>query len=351
MKTVEEIYEDMKTAYAAQTGLAMNDGGDMALRFYAAASQIYCLWVQADYLSRQSFPQTAEGIYLDRHAEIRGIERGAASKAAGTLRFTINSALDKALDIPAGTACMTAAETEFITTDPGTIPAGSLYCDAAAQAAEAGKAGNVPAQSVVYMEHAPEGVAEVYNPQAFSGGEDAESDDGLRSRVLASYRKLPNGANAAYYEAKALSCDGVAAVSVLPKRRGVGTVDIIIADASGPAGSALISAVSEKLNAEREICVDIGVFAPNSVSVSVAAAVTAAPGYDSAEVIGRVYDAVTAYFNGERLGQNITRAKLGSIIYGVEGVENYTLSSPAADVTVAAYQLPVLGEAAITAGA
>ena len=29
MKTIEEIYEDMRAAYAEKTGLAVGDGGDM----------------------------------------------------------------------------------------------------------------------------------------------------------------------------------------------------------------------------------------------------------------------------------------------------------------------------------
>ena len=45
----------------------------------------------------------------------------------------------------------------------------------------------------------PIGVVQCTNPAAFSGGCDAESDEALRGRVLASYQRLPNGANAAYY--------------------------------------------------------------------------------------------------------------------------------------------------------
>lgn len=341
MKTTDEIYEEMLSAYAEKTGLAVNDGGDMALRLYAVASQLYCLWVQEEYLARQAFPQTAEGEYLDRHAGIRGLERGEAVKAAGTLRFCIDTALTEALPIPAGTACMTAASVEFATLADAEIPAGALSADAAAAAVVPGAAGNVPAESILYMEHAPSGVAQVYNPAAFSGGADPESDDDLRTRVMASYRKLPNGANAAYYEARALDTDGVAAVSVLPKRRGVGTVDIIITDAAGPAGSALITAVGDKLRAEREICVDIAVLAPKTVSVAVAASVKAAEGYDGEKVRADAQSAVAAYFTGERLGQDVLLAKLGSILFGVRGVENYAITSPTADVAVAADELPV----------
>jgi uncharacterized phage protein gp47/JayE len=41
-------------------------------------------------------------------------------------------------------------------------------------------------------------------------------------------------------------------------------------------------------------------------------------------------------------------AKLGSVIYSVEGVKNYVFSAPAADVAVTGAQLPVLGALTVT---
>ena len=66
-------------------------------------------------------------------------------------------------------------------------------------------------------------------------------------------------------------------------------------------------------------------------------------GQTYAEVAGRVDAVLKDWFNGERLGQDILRVKLGDLIYGVEGVANYTLAAPAADVAVASTELPWLG--------
>lgn len=350
MKTTDQIYGEMKEIYEESTGLALIDGGDMALRLYAGAAELYSLWVQADFVNRQAFPQTAEGEYLDRHAQVRGLSRGSAVKARGIIRFSLKSALTSALTVPAGTACMTAGEAEFVTTADAVIDAGSLYCDAPALASAGGEAGNVPAGSVTIMVLAPGGVYSCQNIAAFSGGADPESDDELRERVLKSYRKLPNGANAAYYETKALDTDGVAAVSVLPKNRGTGTVDVIIAGPDGVPPAELVSAVAAKLNAEREICVDLTVAAPATVSVDVTAAISAGAGYDYTVVAAAVTAALDRYFSGELLGKSVLRAKLGSVIYGVEGVENYTLTAPAADVAISAGQLPVKGTVTVTNG-
>jgi uncharacterized phage protein gp47/JayE len=348
MKTTDEIYSEMKASFSAATGLALNDGGDMAIRFYAAAAQLASLWAQADFVARQSLPQTAEGVYLDYHAEVRGLTRAGTAKAAGTIRFSIDTALDSDLPIPAGVACMTAAEIGIVTTQAGVIAAGTLYCDVAAEASEAGAGGNVPALSVASMTLPPTGVSACTNPEAFSGGAPAEDDDSLRARVLSSYRTLPNGANTAYYEARALDTEGVAAVTVLPKNRGLGTVDVVLAAADGLPPAALVDAVQEKLDAEREICVDIRVSAPTAVGVSAAVSVKAAAGYAYADVAAAVEAAVGAYFTGERLGEDLLLAELGSVIYAVGGVKNYRITAPAADVSIRAAELPVLESVTIT---
>ena len=140
-----------------------------------------------------------------------------------------------------------------------------------------------------------------------------------------------------------MDVDGVAAVQVLPRNRGVGTVDVVIASAGGMPAHTLLNTVQTKLNRLREICVDLKVLSPTAKSVNVTAAVTVNPNYDEAAVLQAVKDTVSQWFNGRLLGQAVYRAKLGSLIYSVEGVENYTLSQPAADLAANRSVLPVLG--------
>ena len=81
--TVDEIYSQMAQTFQTETGLALAGDGDMAVRLYAVAAQIYALYVQADWVARQCFPQTALGDYLDKHAQLRGLERRDAVAAVG----------------------------------------------------------------------------------------------------------------------------------------------------------------------------------------------------------------------------------------------------------------------------
>ena len=342
IKTAAEIYSEMKEEFEKETGLLMNDGCDMSIRMYALAAQLYSLWVQTGWLQNQCFPQTATGVYLDRHAEMRGLQRWEAVPASGMLRFAVNKAAAVELHIPEGSVCSTPAGVEFRTTEEAVLPAGSLQIDVPACAVKAGVSGNVPAGSIVSMVHAPVGVAACITPERFSGGIDAENDEELRSRILLSYTRLPNGANAAYYEAEAMEVEGVAAVVVLPKHRGIGTVDVVIASESGMAEAALVQAVQERLDARREICVDIKVSTPETVTVDVA--VNIAAGEQPFETVcAAVEKAIQDLFNGRLLGRGLLIAQLGHCIFQVKGVENYTILTPAADIASSSGVLPVLG--------
>lgn len=177
----------------------------------------------------QSFPQTATGEYLDYHAALRGITRKAGTKARGSLRFRLDAAREDDLTIKCGTSARRAGLVRFVTTADGIIAAGELYADIPAEAESVGTSGNAGAETIAVMTRAPEGVSGVLNPKAFTGGSGAETDEELRARVLDSFIRLPNGANAAFYELRALSHAGVEAAVVIPRMNGIGTVGVVIA--------------------------------------------------------------------------------------------------------------------------
>ena len=348
MKTVDEIYGKLAAAFAGATGQTAGQDGDMAVRLYAVAAQVYALYVQADWTARQCFPQTASGEHLDQHAFLRGLERKEAAKAVGVIRFYVDQAGGTALTIPAGTVCMTAGLVRFETTEAAVLRSGSLYVDAAAQAVEPGTAGNAAAGTILTMAVAPVGVSRCSNPEGFAGGTDREDDETLRVRVLETFRRLPNGANAAFYEQGALSFPEVAAAAVLPRSRGIGTVDVVVATAAGSPDEDLLERLTAYFQERREIAVDVQVRAPREKTVDVSVAVSAREGSDAAGVRTAVEQALGSWFNGGLLGQDVLRAKLGAVIFGVDGVENYDLTAPAADVAVEQDELPRLGSLSVT---
>ncbi len=321
--------------------------GELAVRLYALAAQVYGLYQEAEWTRRQCFPHTATGEALDRHAFLRGLTRQGAVRAEGKLEFSLSRGAGVDLVIPKGTVCMTAGLVAFETLEEGTIPAGRLATEVAARAVLPGPGGNVGAGSIRTMAVAPAGVAFCTNPGAFTGGRGEEEDEALRARVLASFRRLPNGTNAAYYEQEALAVEGVAAVNVLPKHRGLGTVDLYIAGSGGMPSDSLVERVQGVLEEKREIAVDLKVLAPQGVTVDVLVSVTAGKQEETETVKQAVRRAVETWFDGRMLGRKLLLADLRQVIYGVEGVANYRIDAPANDVPVTEGQLPVLGQLSV----
>lgn len=348
MRTIDEIYSALKQHFLDAGGTAVVEGGDMCLRLMAVAAEIFSLEAQCEYALRQAFPQNAAGKYLDYHAAVRALERRKAARAQGQLRFYAAGTAATELTVPAGTQCLDAAGRVFVTEEDAVIAKGGEYCQVDAHAQEEGEQGNVPAGTIVFIRLTPPGIERVENPEDFSGGCGAEEDELLRQRVLASYRRLPNGANAAWYEALVLDTEGVEKVVVLPRERGRGTVDIVFSAHGGVPGQELIEQVQQMLDEHREICVDVLVRAPQVKEIDITAAITVAEGYSFDKVAASVEAALRAYFGGHRLGEGVYKAKLLAIIMGVEGVENCSLAKPTADSAAGKISLPVPGSISIS---
>ena len=348
MEEISTIYERMRAAFARETNYLPRDGGDMMVRLYAFAAEIQSLLAQADWVLEQSFPQTAQGEYLDRHAEMRALTRGKGTRATGTLRFFSGGTASSDYEIPAGTVGMTADGVRFETTRRTVLPAGGDHADAAARAVEPGIAGNADAGAVNLLAALPVGIVRCTNPSAFSGGSDGEDDESLRARVLASYSRLPNGANASYYEMEALKDPEAAAAVAVGRSRGIGTVDVYVAAKDGMPSQEMLSRIGATLAGKREIAVDLRVLAPTEKPIDLSAEVRVGANRESGEVLARCESALRAYFTGRRLGSDVLAAHLTALLYAVDGVENCRVLSPSADVTVGETELPTLRSLTLT---
>ena len=338
MEELNAIYERMRAIFAEEAGFVPNDGCDAMVRLYALASEVQSLLAQADWVLDQSFPQTAVGQYLDYHAETRALTRLPAAKAAAVTDY----------EIDAGSVAMTSGGVRFETTKKAVLLKGETYVDVPASAVEAGVSGNAIAGAIHLMSVYPVGITQCTNPEAFSGGSDEESDEKLRERVLASYKRLPNGANAAFYEQEAMSFPNVAAAKAVGRARGIGTVDVYVSTHAGAPDEKLLGEIEAVLQKKREIAVDVEVKAPTEKTVNMSAELTAEQGWTMQEITDAATAALQAYFTGERLGEAVYTAKLANILYGVEGVKNCHLLTPDEDVSVSATELPVLGTVTIT---
>lgn len=335
MKSIEQIYEDMLAVFQQETGYAMEDSADLAVRLKAAASEVFSLYVYADWIGKMTFPQTAEGQYLDYHAQIRGIERKNAEKAQGSIRFYIDRAVSYDLTIPAGTVCGTQGLVSFVTTEKATLTTGSLYVDVPAEAEVGGSVGNAKASTIVYMTLPPVGIVGCTNPSAFTGGSDGEDDEQLRRRVLDTYKRLPNGANAAYYENIALEDKGVRAVKIIPRYNGIGTVAVVITAAEDADMVEVMDRVQNRMDEMREIAVDVLVMAPAEIQVPATVRITVAAGYDFDVLANSIRLGLDDLFSAMAPGEMLMKRRIYELLSAMEGIENYEVLLPAEDIEAA----------------
>ena len=348
MKTVEEIYKTLRDGYAGISGYTPPEGSEFSIRLYAYAAQIQALFVHMDWVESQCFPQTATGDALTDHALTRGLSRKEGTRAAGRISFGRDEASEQELPIPAGTVCLNGNWVRFETVADGVIPAGERLITLPASAVEAGVSGNTAAGTVTLLSLPPAGVSWCVNPSPFSGGQDQEDDEALRARLLDSYRRLPNGANAAFYQNEAMRFDGVVAADVLPRISGRGTVGVVIATASGLPSQELLDEVFAHLQSLREIAVDVTVTAPVPLPVTLSAEVAPRNGVTGAEACQNAEAALYGFFNGTRLGKPLLLSELQHVLHETPGLRNYRILAPASDLAVTAGQLPML--AGLTVG-
>ena len=351
MKTTQEIYEALRAAFAERAGFPPDDGCELAVRLYAAAAQLESLYAYADWSRAQCFPQTAAGEYLDLHAGLHGLERDPASYAQGTLVIGVGQSLDFSLTVPAGTRfCVPGGEVYRLDEDC-VIPAGLTVNEAAAVCLRSGPAGNAAPGEICGLVEAPSYVTSVYNPLAFTGGLEAESDEHLRARVLSACRRLPNGANAAYYEAVALSVPGITSAAAIAAYPSAGHVGLCVSGNYGLPEDGQLLAVREALAGRTELGVELTMLTPTLQPVNLTLTVWPVDGVRGDDALAAARTAIEAHYAKPLLMHGFYRSELGSRIYATGLVKNYAFGQGVEDRIPLAGTLYTLGTLQLTEGA
>lgn len=347
--TYTQLLEAMRERYRDLAGCDPDDASDIGIRLKVLAEQVSLLYERALLLSAQVFPQTATGLYLERHAETRGIFRKAAVSPEGTLRFGREVPSVNDIHIPAGAVCATRStpQLRFETTADAVLPAGQTRIDVPARAMEGGRNGNVAAGVVTVLIMGATGISSVTNPAPFAEGVDEESDEALRVRLLESCRNISNGANTAFYYDLAMSREGVESVNILPRRRGRGTVDVVVACPDGIRAQ-LLAELDESFRGEKEINVDVSVLAAAVTAKSVTLELDPASGHSYEVVKTQSEAAVKALMSGLAVGQPLYLSRLSGALLAVEGLRNFKITAPAADVVPAGTEVLRPGTVTVT---
>ena len=222
-RTPAEVSADIiDTLHVIDPGLSAAIGTPERKIIDAVASVVSASYIQSQIAASIWDVDTKTGVELDEICGLFGFGRREGVRATGTLSIRLNSAATGDYVIAAGTqfstvASSTRASVAYQALSPVVIISGSQYAEVQIECSEVGVVGNTPAQTVTQASGFSQ-VATVYNNAPISGGLDAETDEGLRSRFKATFLRNLTGTEDFY----AALCEQHSAVS---KVRIIGPVE------------------------------------------------------------------------------------------------------------------------------
>jgi uncharacterized phage protein gp47/JayE len=313
------------------------------------AARVWELFHRQDYLARQAFPLTAEGEYLDRHAQVYGLARKTSIKAFGQINLTGG---DHRTLIPSGTQFQRASGEIYISQGDAYITYdGTLNLDIEAQVA--GASGNVGGGETLTMLAAIAGApaTAVTTARGIYGGGAMEGDKSLRARLLDVIRTPPNAGSEADYRRWSMQVPGVTRVWVEGGGFGPGTVavyfmmDDVYAD--GLPLAADVANLQAHLDGLKPITARVVVSAPtpHPIFVEVEGLTPSTP-----EVIDNIVAELTEVvaIKGEvstrASVKHFRRSWIWQAISNATGEQYHSVSLPAVDEEIPVGSVPVFDE-------
>ncbi len=178
-----------------------------------------------------------------------------------------------------------------------------------------------------------------------------ESDDDLRRRVLLAPDSYSVAGPASAYVFHALSADGdVLDASATSPSPGEVIVSVLSRTGDGTASPELLAAVRTVLTDDevRPLTDHVTVQSAVLVPFDIVAGLTLYPGPDSQLIVDTAGESLARLLaSNRRLGRNISRSSIVAALH-VGGVQNVSLTSPAADILVTQTEVAAIGATTIT---
>lgn len=305
-----------------------------------AAYALEGFYISLNQVQLAAYIQTATGQALDYLAVIAGLTRYPASAAVrlgifdmavpiGSRYSTINGA--DSINFQATAA--TTGETE-----------GDYYFQLTAETP--GSIGNEYTGPILPITAIP-GLNSAQITDILVPGDDEESDEDFRARIIEALNDRPFGGNIASYRTYIMDIDGVGAVQVYPTWNGGGTVKCSVLGADYlPASPTLVENVQNAVDpppnqglglGTAPIGAQVTIVAPETLTVNVSATLLLSSGYTIGQVQAPVQQAIENYMLSVRqewatpvnttsveYQANVYLSRVVAAIVGVSGVINAT---------------------------
>lgn len=344
---VSRIDADMSSSLLNGSPILRRSFEWVTSRVLAAISHMFygfLVWI-----SRQQSPYTQDSIELERYADQWGVVRRSSQASVGSAIFTGTNGSN----VPLGTVLQTATGIQFSTTEAGSISSGSCTVDIAAVIG--GTSGNVDPSTPLSLISPLIGIqmsATVANAGTAGGGE-AETDTGLRERLLSRLQKPPQGGSENDYVQWALEISGVYRAFCFPlydhtnqtdNQPGNVGITFITADSENPvplSTDQIVTNVRNNIATKGPITAIKTTYAPTKLDVPID--IELSDNSDSA------WDAIVSEIRIMILreaapGKKLLLSHLLIAIGSAVGNGDYHLNSPTDDIEVTKEQFPVFDE-------
>lgn len=336
--------EELKTRMLAEIS---NDYDKSEGSFFFDAISPVAIELEKSYSGQESilsnaFVATASGSYLDSKCAELGVARKLATKATGTVKISGAKGAVMTKGSLVATELVTFQTKESVTIGEGGSEVVGVECMAS------GTVGNVAANAIKYFPITIEGILSVTNSEPFTSGYDTETDESLRQRYYDKINTPATSGNAAHYEQWAKAVTGVGSGKVFPTWNGPGTVKVVICDRNKRAADTkLIKDTAEYIEMQRPIGATVTVESVQEKAIDVTATVVLANGVTLEQVKNDFVNVLKEYFKEIALvDQYVSYAKVGSLLYGIYGVADYSnlqLNKGITNIALAEVEVPVVG--------
>lgn len=286
-----------------------------------AALELAQLYADLDLVLNFSFAQTTHGQYLNYRAGEHGLERKPATQATGVLKVTGT----QGVEIVHGQIFVTDGGIEFESTAAAVIRANGM-ADVNVRARNAGITGNVPPGTIKKAQATLQGVTEITNESAITGGTDQETDQDLLARLLIKVRNPATSGNVFHYWQWAGEVTGVGDAKVFPLWDGPGTVKVVIIDSEkAPAQPQIVTDTHNYIQSVRPVGAEVTVESAAGVAIDVAAKVTLRGDYTLGQVVASFEQLLSAHLKEIAFKQGyVSYAKIGSILLETPGILDHS---------------------------
>lgn len=338
---------------------------DMTAPSALEAAELLEFWLPLALMT--NFHMWATGEWLDYHAHDCGLERRPATYSYGDVVVETTNAVT----FPKGFVFSVPSENDspaigFETLEEHALTSAGTYT-IRVKAVEAGTNSNVPADTITIMKNPIKPVVNITNPDDFTGGVEAESDDSLRQRIDDFYagRGASFVGNKRDYERWSKEVPGVGYAHCIPIYAGPNTVKIVISDANGdPANQEIIDAVAlyifgtghTDINRLAPIgIVQYEVAPPTLQDIAISCKAKIADGKTPEEIKKKIATALKKYFrtlaDEDNTFGELLYVKVSSILSEVDGLEDFKrlrINGSLDNVTFAEDYMPHVDEDLIT---